>query len=720
MSLSDRLSQARKGRESEVARVEEPRKPTTRSTRKRSVDQYGPIKKSVHAALVESLGPQLYRTQLNEQELNQRVRVVLHEVLARDETPMPAAERANLAQQIADEILGYGPLEPFLRDSDVTEVMVNGFDTIYIERAGKIEQVDAAFSDDAHLRRTIDKIVGRVGRRVDESSPMVDARLPDGSRVNAIVPPLAVDGSALTIRKFATDPYTVDDLIAFGTMTKEVAEFLDACVRGKANILVAGGTGAGKTTTLNVLSSFIPEVERIVTIEDAAELQLNQDHVIRLESRPSNIEGRGEVTIRDLVKNSLRMRPDRIVVGEVRDAAALDMLQAMNTGHDGSICTVHANTPRDTLARIETMVLMAGVDLPGPGDPRAGLQRDRPRRPAGPVEGRLPSHHAPHRGRGHGGRHHHHAGHLPLRLRRGLRRRRTPSGQAGHDRAAAEVPRQAGPERRARRYECLLLRRDVTMGARRMKSVAVLAATATLGLGVGMAAAAPEGRIQQVESVDGTVTYVLSADGLAEGETIDPASVRTTLGGIEAPTTASPVAAAEGPVVDRTTMIVLDSSGSMADFGKLDLAKDAARQYVAALPEDVAGRTDHLLRHRRGDGGPHRGSSSNPAGIDALEARGATALNDAVVVTVDALGTEGSRNIVILSDGNDAGSETSAKKAANDARCVRCGPRCGLAGDRQARGPAGQARRQPATGAWSPRLTQPNSRQRSSLRPAVS
>jgi pilus assembly protein CpaF len=285
-------------------------------------------------------------------------------VLTRDETPLPAAERASLAQQIADEILGYGPLEPFLRDPEITEVMVNGFDTVYIERFGKIELVDAAFTDDAHLRRTIDKIVGRVGRRVDESSPMVDARLPDGSRVNAIVPPLAVDGSALTIRKFATDPYTVDDLIAFGTLTKEVAEFLDACVRGKANILVAGGTGAGKTTTLNVLSSFIPEVERIVTIEDAAELQLNQDHVIRLESRPSNIEGRGEVTVRDLVKNSLRMRPDRIVVGEVRDAAALDMLQAMNTGHDGSICTVHANTPRDTLARIETMVLMAGVDLP--------------------------------------------------------------------------------------------------------------------------------------------------------------------------------------------------------------------------------------------------------------------------------------------------------------------------------------------------------------------
>ena len=364
MSLSDRLTQARKGREYEATSSEESSTPQQRSTRKRSVDPYAEIKKKVHAALVESLGPQLYHTQLSESELNQRVRMVLHDVLTRDDTPLPSAERAALAQQISDEILGYGPLEPFLRDSEITEVMVNGFDTVYVERAGKIEHVDAAFSDDAHLRRTIDKIVGQVGRRVDESSPMVDARLPDGSRVNAIVPPLAVDGSALTIRKFATDPYGVDDLIAFGTMTKDVAQFLDACVRGKANILVAGGTGAGKTTTLNVLSAFIPENERIVTIEDAAELQLNQDHVIRLESRPANIEGRGEVTIRDLVKNSLRMRPDRIVVGEVRDAAALDMLQAMNTGHDGSICTVHANSPRDTLARVETMVLMAGVELP--------------------------------------------------------------------------------------------------------------------------------------------------------------------------------------------------------------------------------------------------------------------------------------------------------------------------------------------------------------------
>jgi pilus assembly protein CpaF len=242
--------------------------------------------------------------------------------------------------------------------------MVNGSADIWIERAGRIYKTDGEFTDENHLRRTIDKIVARVGRRVDESSPMVDARLPDGSRVNAVVPPLALDGSLLTIRKFAADPYRIEDLIGFGTLSRTVADFLDACVRGKLNILVSGGTGAGKTTTLNVLSSFIPEDERIVTIEDAAELQLHQDHVLRLEARPPNIEGRGEVKVRDLVRNSLRMRPDRIVVGEVRDAAALDMLQAMNTGHDGLICTVHANSPRDVLARVETMVLMAGVDLP--------------------------------------------------------------------------------------------------------------------------------------------------------------------------------------------------------------------------------------------------------------------------------------------------------------------------------------------------------------------
>ena len=478
MSLSDRLEQARKGRELDIQTPDLDEAAPQRSTRKRSVDPYADIKKSVHAALVESLGPQLYQTQLTESDLSQRVRVVLHDVLTRDQTPLPAAERAALAQQIADEILGYGPLEPFLRDAEVTEVMVNGYDTIYIERFGKIELVDAAFSDDAHLRRTIDKIVGRVGRRVDESSPMVDARLPDGSRVNAIVPPLAVDGSALTIRKFAADPYMVEDLIAFDTLTREVADFLDACVRGKANILVAGGTGAGKTTTLNVLSSFIPEAERIVTIEDAAELQLHQEHVIRLESRPPNIEGRGEVTIRDLVKNSLRMRPDRIVVGEVRDAAALDMLQAMNTGHDGSICTVHANTPRDTLARLETMVLMAGVDLPV----RAIREQVSSAIDLIVQQARLKdgTRHITHITEvvGHGGRHHHDAGHLRLRLRRRLRRGRPPAGAPDQHRPAAEVPVQARPERGARRHLGVRLRPEVVMSSTIVPERAVLASAA--------------------------------------------------------------------------------------------------------------------------------------------------------------------------------------------------------------------------------------------------
>jgi pilus assembly protein CpaF len=277
---------------------------------------------------------------------------------------MTATDRSRVAQEVADDILGHGPLEPYLRDPEVSEIMVNGHDQIYVERAGRLYPVAAAFTDEDHLRRTIDKVVARVGRRVDEASPMVDARMPDGSRINAVVPPVALDGSLLTIRRFAADPLTVHDLISFGTMTPVVADVLDACVRGRLNIVIGGGTGSGKTTTLNVLSGFVPADERIVTIEDAAELQLRQEHVLRMEARPANSENRGEITIRDLVRNSLRMRPDRVVIGEVRDAAALDMLQAMNTGHDGSLTTVHSNAPRDSLARLETMVLMAGIDLP--------------------------------------------------------------------------------------------------------------------------------------------------------------------------------------------------------------------------------------------------------------------------------------------------------------------------------------------------------------------
>jgi pilus assembly protein CpaF len=363
MSLAERLESVRRSQQAASDAANNTPAPSAHE-RQRVVDPFAAVKASVHQALLDSLGPQLYDPHLDQSELETRVRHTLQEVIDHEETPLSLADRTRISQEVADEILGHGPLEPLLRDSEISEIMVNGPDSIYVERAGRLYPVEARFSSDAHLRRTIDKIVGRVGRRVDEASPLVDARLPDGSRVNAVIPPIALDGSLLTIRKFATDPFTDKDLIAFGTFTPQVRDFLSACVRGRRNIVISGGTGSGKTTLLNVVSSFIPDDERIVTIEDAAELQLHQDHVLRLESRPSNIEGRGSIPIRELVKNSLRMRPDRIVVGECRDGAALDMLQAMNTGHDGSLTTVHANSPRDSLSRLETMVLMAGVDLP--------------------------------------------------------------------------------------------------------------------------------------------------------------------------------------------------------------------------------------------------------------------------------------------------------------------------------------------------------------------
>ncbi|MBI2940039.1 MAG: CpaF family protein [Chloroflexi bacterium] len=326
-------------------------------------DPFVELKQRIHERLIKELDPDKLGSQ-NAAALRQSVEEATATMLATTDAPLSRQERQRLIREIADEVLGLGPLEPLLADPTVTEVMVNRPDQVYVERAGVLYPTDVAFRDDAHVMRVIEKIVAPLGRRIDESSPMVDARLVDGSRVNAIIPPLALGGPTLTIRKFSRDPLQVADLINLKSLTPEMAEFLRACVQVRLNTLISGGTGTGKTTLLNVLSSFIPERERVVTIEDPAELQLRQPHVVRLETRPPNIEGRGEITQRQLVKNALRMRPDRIIVGEVRTGEAFDMLQAMNTGHEGSLTTVHANSPRDALARIENMVLMASLDLP--------------------------------------------------------------------------------------------------------------------------------------------------------------------------------------------------------------------------------------------------------------------------------------------------------------------------------------------------------------------
>jgi pilus assembly protein CpaF len=363
MGLHDRLKSQNGDGQPQTAEAGLPGPVSEQPPEPPRIDPYAELKTKVHHACIAKLGPQLFSAETNESVSEQVLREVT-EQLALDRTPLTREERRRIVREITDDILGYGPLEPLLRDDTITEVMVNNFDQVYLERDGKIERTDVAFADNAHLLRIIDKIVSQVGRRVDESSPMVDARLPDGSRVNAIIPPLALKGPTLTIRKFSRDPYTMDDLINFGTLTPKAAQFLAACARGKLNVLISGGTGTGKTTTLNAISAFVPSEERVVTIEDAAELQLQQEHVITLEARPPNIEGEGEIKIRELVRNALRMRPDRIIVGEVRGAETLDMLQAMNTGHEGSLTTIHANSPRDALSRLETLVLTAGVELP--------------------------------------------------------------------------------------------------------------------------------------------------------------------------------------------------------------------------------------------------------------------------------------------------------------------------------------------------------------------
>jgi pilus assembly protein CpaF len=334
-----------------------------RLSRQERPDRSVEVRDRIQEQLIGVLGARLYDDAMSDGDLRRLVDSRLRDLLEAEEMPLSIQEKAQIIQQIGDNILGLGPIEPFIRDPEITEIMVNGHRAVYIERAGKIHRTEVEFKSEEDLRRAIDKIVGRVGRRIDDASPYVDARLADGSRVNAIIPPVAIRGSALTIRTFSADPFTAKDLVDFGTMTPEVVRFLDACVRGRLNILVSGGTGAGKTTLLNVLSAFLPEDERIITIEDSAELRLQQPHVVSLEYRPPNIEGEGEITIRDLVRNALRMRPDRIVVGEVRGGETLDMLQAMNTGHDGSISTIHANSPRDVLSRLETLALMAGMDL---------------------------------------------------------------------------------------------------------------------------------------------------------------------------------------------------------------------------------------------------------------------------------------------------------------------------------------------------------------------
>jgi pilus assembly protein CpaF len=377
MSLVDRLTGRRAAAQRDAAPAETPEEEngdvaaamTRTSTfgrlteERETISPVDQLKVDVHHRLISRLDLEALEKIEDEQEVTAQIRIAVGEVLRGETTPLSQAEREEIVEHIVWEIIGLGPIEPLFRDPTITDILVNNAKNIFIERRGKLTRINARFRNDAHLLAVIDRIVSRVGRRIDESSPMVDARLPDGSRVNAIIPPLALDGPVLSIRRFGAD-ISVNELLQYGSITPEMLQLLAGCVKARLNVLISGGTGSGKTTMLNVMSSFIPGDERLITIEDAAELRLQQEHVVRLETRPPNSEGRGEVVARDLVKNALRMRPDRIIVGEVRSAEALDMLQAMNTGHEGSLSTIHANSPRDALSRMETMILMSGTNLP--------------------------------------------------------------------------------------------------------------------------------------------------------------------------------------------------------------------------------------------------------------------------------------------------------------------------------------------------------------------